>query len=404
MIKYLFTKDAGGKFRYAVIECFEEWNHLAKGFVIQRSYGVVRGKNILSPTIVVDRPKQNRTWKEQYTLQFNSEVKKFLDKGYKEVDRHPNEIPEEKLSEIFGEVKMRIGSTVKPMLAKKESDIKNRKIFDKEWYISRKINGVRCLIYYDGKVKTASRGATNYDLAIIHIISHPLIEEFFKNHPDAILDGEIYKHEPGVYTLNKISGICRTQSTVDDGKDLEFYWYDIVDLKSPFKDRFQTMKEWAKELKLTEFEPSRELDEKTLHIQFVPQQIVKGFDNMKKLHDEWINDGWEGAVIRNPDSVYKPGSRGNDWIKIKEYSDSTYKVIGYELGLRGSEDMVFICEMEDGRTFKASPMGARAIKEEYVQNFDSCYKNQLGDCKYFEISPYGIPQQPKFIAFRWDLN
>lgn len=401
MIKYLFTKDAGGKFRYAVIECFEEWNPLAKGFVIQRSYGVVRGKNILSPTIVVDRPKQNRTWKEQYTLQFNSEVKKFLDKGYKEVDRHPNEIPEEKLSEIFGEVKMRIGSTVKPMLAKKESDIKNRKIFDKEWYISRKINGVRCLIYYDGKVKTASRGATNYDLAICHIITHPLIEKFFKNHPDAILDGEIFKKN---LSLNIISGICRSQKTVNDGKDLQFYWYDIVDLQAPFSKRWNTMQEWSKELQLSDFDPDKQFSDEELHIQFLPQEKISGWNNMKKLHDKWVQDGWEGAVIRLAESVYKPGARGNDWIKIKSYLDATYKVIGYELGLRGSEDMVFICEMEDGRTFKAMPIGNRATKEEYIRNFEKEYKNQWGDCKYFEISPYGIPQQPRFLNFRWDIN
>ena len=262
---------------------------------------------------------------------------------------------------------------------------------------------VRCLIYRDnkGRIRTASRGATNYDIAIIHIIQHPKIEAFFKAHPDAILDGEVYKF--GV-SLNLISGICRSQKTVNDGKDLEFYWYDIVDLTASFSERWKCMQEWSKELELSEFNPNRYFSDEELHIQFLPQVEISGYENMKKLHDEYVSEGWEGLVVRLASSVYKPGSRGNDLIKIKEYFDSTYKVIGYELGLRGSEDMVFICEMEDGRTFKASPMGNRDVKEEYVQNFDSCYKNQLGDCKYFEISPYGIPQQPKFIAFRWDLN
>ena len=146
MIKYLLTKDSSGKFRYAVVECFEEWNPVAKGFVIQKSYGTVRGKNILSPAIIIDRPKQKRTWKEQYTLQFNSEVKKFLDKGYVEVEKHPNDIPDEELNNIYGDVKTNQYGVIKPMLAKPAKDIKNSKIFDKEYYISRKINGVRCLI------------------------------------------------------------------------------------------------------------------------------------------------------------------------------------------------------------------------------------------------------------------
>lgn len=401
MIKHLLGKASTGKWRFWTIECDENY-YDGEGYKIIRKYGQLNGKETLGPVITVPHGKANRTTREQLELQFNSELKKQKDKGYKETKKHPNEYTEEELQSIYGDVKMREGSTVKPMLAKQEKDIKNRKIFDKDWYISRKVNGVRCLIYYDGKqIRTASRGAINYDIAIIHIIQHPLLEKFFKNHPEAILDGEIFKMG---WTLNKISGICRTQATVFDGKDLEFYWYDIVDLEKSFSERWKLMNEWSKEFQLTDFDPYRHIGEDTLHIQFLPQELISGFDNMKKLHDEWVEDGWEGAVIRNPDSVYKPGSRGNDWIKIKSYLDGTYKVIGYELGLRGTEDMVFVCKTEEGKTFNAKPMGDRLIKEEYIQNFESKYKNQLGDCKYFELSPYGIPQQPQFVSFRWDLN
>ena len=91
MIKYLLGKASTGKFRFAIVECDEEWHEPEHGYVIQRSYGQVGGKTTLSPKIIVDRTKQKRTWKEQYTLQFNSETKKFLDKGYVEVEKHPKE-------------------------------------------------------------------------------------------------------------------------------------------------------------------------------------------------------------------------------------------------------------------------------------------------------------------------
>ena len=39
--------------------------------------------------------------------------------------------------------------------------------------------------------------------------------------------------------------------------------------------------------------------------------------------------------------------------KIKQYKSSEFLVTGYELGLRGSEDMTFICETEDCIVFKA---------------------------------------------------
>lgn len=398
MITYLLGKSSTGKFRWWCIEFDEDW-YEGQGYCLKRTYGQLNGKVTEGPLIYIPKGKSTRTVKEQAILQYNSEVKKQLDKGYKEVEKHPNEYTEEELQAIYGDVKMREGATVKPMLAKQEKDIKNRKIFDNEWYISRKVNGVRCLIYYDGnKIRTSSRGATNYDLAIIHIIQHPILEEFFKNHPKAILDGEIYK---AGYSLNKISGICRTQATVNDGKDLQFYWYDIVDLEQPFSERWKTMNEWSKELQLSDFDPYKHFSDSELHMQFLPQQLISGFDNMKKLHDKWVSEGWEGAVIRNPNSVYKPGSRGNDWIKIKVYQDSEYPIVGISEGLR-DEDMCFILETPSGQQFNCKPMGDREQKQWYREHIEELIGKNL-TIKYFEMSGVEgseVPQQPVGICIR----
>lgn len=399
MIKYLLGKASTGKFRFAIVECDEEWHEPEHGYVIQRSYGQVGGKTTLSPKIIVDRTKQKRTWKEQYTLQFNSETKKFLDKGYVEVEKHPKEYSLEELEAIFGDVKTNQYGVIKPQLAKQAKDIKNLKIFDKEYYISRKINGVRCLIYYDGnQVRTSSRGAINYDIAIYHIITHPLIEKFFKNHPDAILDGEIFKKN---LSLNFISGICRSQKTINDGKNLQFYWYDIIDLQAPFSKRWNIMQEWSKELQLSDFDPDKQFSDEELHIQFLPQEKISGWNNMKKLHDKWVQDGWEGAVIRLAESVYKPGARGNDWIKIKVYQDAEYPIIGISEGLR-EEDMCFILETPNGQQFKCKPMGDREQKQWYRDHIDEL-KGKLLTIKYFEMSGVEgseIPQQPIGICVR----
>lgn len=398
MVTYLLGRASTGKYRWWQCECDEVY-YEGIGYIIKRSYGQLNGKATFGPNVNIPFGKAKRTTKEQLILQFNSEVKKQIDKGYKEVEKHPNEYTEEELQAIYGDVKVREGATVKPMLAKQEKDIKNRKIFDNEWYISRKINGVRCLIYFDGKrIRTSSRGATNYDIAIIHIIQHPILEEFFKNHPTAILDGEIYK---AGLSLNKISGICRTQATVNDGKDLQFYWYDIVDLEQPFSERWKTMNEWKKELQLPDFDPYKCFSDSDLHIQFLPQESIKGFDKMKKLHDKWVSEGWEGAVIRNPNSTYKPGSRGNDWIKIKVYQDAEYPIVGISEGLR-DEDMCFILETPNGQKFNCKPMGDREQKQWYREHIDELIGKNL-TIKYFEMSGVEgseVPQQPVGICIR----
>jgi ATP-dependent DNA ligase len=399
MKTYLLGRASTGKLRQVCVEFHEDWDEEHKGLLITRDYGQVGGKITHAPDIWITIGKAGRTHREQALLQFNHLVKEYTDKAYKIIDKSPDEYTLDELSEIYGEVKMR-GDTVKPMLAKQESAVTNRKIFeDREWYGSRKVNGVRCLIFYDGKnVRTVSRGATNYDLAINHIIAHPLVVKFFQTHNDAILDGEIYK---AGLSLNFISGICRSQKTVDDGKDLEFYWYDIADLEHSFTDRFKIMQEWAKELELTEFDPERHLSEDKLHIQFLPQVSIKGFDNMKKLHDKYVEEGWEGLVVRQAKSKYKPGARTNDWIKIKIYIDAEYPIVGIADGLR-EEDMCFILETPNGQRFNCKPMGDREQKHWYYEHIDELIGKQL-TIKYFEMSGVEgseVPQQPIGIAIR----
>jgi len=404
MIKYLLGKATTGKFRFAVVECDEEWHDDVKGYTIQRSYGQVQGKTTLSPLIVVDRTKQKRNWQEQYTLQFNSEVKKFLDKGYKEVDKHPNEYTEEELHELYGSVTTNQYGIIKPMLAKQSEKVTNTKIFDKMWLGSRKINGTRCLMYWDGEnIQTASRGGEHYNAATSHLREHPALREIFQCNPTLILDGELYKHGK---SLQQISGAARMEKNAYDCDWLEYWVYDCIHLDELDKkaaDRLAWLESLANTYNIG-FNPYKRWEEGELQLQFVPQVEVSGWDNMKKLHDEYVSEGFEGLVIRDPSKPYKPNGRTNDMIKIKQYIDETFKVVGYELGLRGSEDMCFICEMEDGRTFKAMPLGDRSVKAEYIDNFEEKYNGHLGDCKYFELSDEGKPCQPKFLAFRFDLE
>ena len=138
MIKYLLGKSSTGKFRWWSIEGDEHY-YEGQGYLLVRKYGQVNGKTTEGPVISVPHGKAKRTTKEQLILQFNSEVKKQIDKGYKEVEKHPDEYSESELNEIFGSVKMRAG-TVKPMLAK-QADKVSAKTFDKEYYGSRKVNG-----------------------------------------------------------------------------------------------------------------------------------------------------------------------------------------------------------------------------------------------------------------------
>lgn len=404
MKEYLLSRASTGKFRFAIVEWDEEWKEPEHAFLITRKYGQIGGKVTESPKTWIEKGKAGRSHREQATLQFNSFVKGYLDKGYIKVPSDPNTYSEEKCIELFGEVKTNQYGVIKPQLAKQADKVTNKKIFDKEWLISRKLDGVKALFYWDGKeVHTASRGGEHYDVATTHLRENTQLVEFFKANPTIILDGELFKR---FKTLQQISGAARMEKNAYDCDWLEYWVYDCYDTANPdmiASDRYKfLMSELCDKCYIPMYMTIKD-DKYNVSIRLLLHEYVEGWDNMNKLHDQWVAEGFEGAVITDPSKPYKPGSRCNNLIKIKHYQSEDFKVIGYKLGLRGSEDMTFTCELDDGRTFEAMPCGDRATKAEYVENFETKYKNKIGECTFFNWSDTGLPLQPRFRIFRWDL-
>lgn len=404
MIKYLLSKSNTNKFRFAVVTWDEEWKEPEHGFLITREYGQVGGKTTKSPDTWIKVGKAGRSHKEQAILQFNSFVKGYLDKGYKEVDKHPNEYKIEELNQIFGEIKTNQFGVIKPQLAKQADKVTNPKIFDREWLISRKLDGVKALFYYkDGEIHTASRGGTDYDASTVHLREDINLINFFKTNPTIILDGELFVRGK---TLQQISGAARMEKDADTDW-LQYWVYDCYDTSNPeiiAIERYEFLvNNFCRDF---EFPIYYDIGDDNLDssIRLLNHDRVSGWDSMKYLHDVWVSEGFEGAVITDPDKPYKPGSRCNNLIKIKQYKSEDFKVIGYKLGLRGSEDMTFTCELEDGRTFEAMPCGTRDIRSEYVENFEEKYKNHKAECTFFNYSDSGIPTQSKLRIFRFDLE
>jgi len=90
------------------------------------------GKKTVAPDIEILKGKVKRTIDEQLTLEFNSNFKKYLDKGYKDVsDLKFDELTEDKCKEILGDTKTDANGALKPMLCKL-LDKSNKKLTDKQ--------------------------------------------------------------------------------------------------------------------------------------------------------------------------------------------------------------------------------------------------------------------------------
>lgn len=259
---------------------------------------------------------------------------------------------------------------------------------------------VRCLFYYnfeDDKIHSASRGGENYDAATTHLREDPELLEVFRNMPHLILDGELYKHGK---SLQQISGAARMEKNAYDCDWLEYYVYDLIDLENldkPAKDRIKLLQSiqqsygWG-------FDPYREWKEGELQIQVVPQVYISGWASMKKLHAQYVEEGFEGLVIRNPDKPYKPNGRTNDMIKIKMYKDDEFEITGLSEGLR-EEDMCFTLVTADGLEFKAKPIGTRELKQQYREDLNQLI-GKMATVKYFYLSDEGTPLQPVLKCIR----
>lgn len=394
----LVTKDNKGKTR--VVEISYEWDDAQHGFVIRRKTYQYGGKVTVQPEIWIYKGKVKRTVSEQARLEYNSHLKKYTDKGYKLL---PSSIKINNAVAVEAFVEEHLGNGVtdsngfkKHMLAK-QADKVATSVFDKikYWYGSRKIDGVRCSFYWkDGEVRTASRGGGDYDASTSFMRHNPKLIQFFEEHPDIVLDGELYKHGK---SLQQISGAARLEKDTAGMDWLEYYIYDVMDSTKTFEERLDILHDITDELNLG-FNPEREWDDGELKFQIVPQETVVGWANIQKLHDKYVGEGFEGIVIRDPSKVYNFGGKTNAMIKVKMYKDAEFEIVGYSEGLR-PEDMVFECKTKEGKEFEAKPMGPRELKWEYLDRMDEII-GKMATVKYFYLSDEGCPLQPVLKCIR----
>lgn len=394
---YLISKDSKGKIR--VVNISYDWDKDLNGYVIRRFTSQYGGKITTQPIILVDKGKgigkARRTVSEQAKLEYDSRVNKYMDKGYKKLPKSIDLYTKEELDALLPEETTDSEGNLKPMLAKDFHDVATSVLEKQWWYASRKIDGVRCLMFVkDGEIHTSSRGGKNYDNSTYHITCNPKLKKFMLDNPTLILDGELYVHG---YSLQTLSGLARLKKETDKCDELQYYIYDVVDTNKTFEERLEILDHIKDELQL-DFEPNKTFEDGDLQIQMVPHVKVEGWVQIKKTHDSYVKEGFEGAVIRRPDKKYGVNKRTNDMVKVKEYQDGEFKIIGFSEGLR-PEDMVFVCITEDGKEFEAKPVGPRELKHEYLERIDEII-GKMATVKYFSFSDGGTPTQPVLKCIR----
>jgi ATP-dependent DNA ligase len=264
-----------------------------------------------------------------------------------------------------------------PMLAHKYEDYKTKIKFPLA--SQKKLDGVRCIIRKDGMWSRNGK----------KIISAPHIFEslktLFETNPDLILDGELFALKESCDFNKIISCVKKTkpkhEDLIESEKYIQYWIYDCPSNSGIFTERI----EFLKTLVLSEY------------CVLVSTEIVNNENELIELYKEYINDGFEGQMLRVLDSPYQT-KRSSYLLKHKSFMDDEYVILdilegqGKLTGKAGT--MVF--ETKNGDRFNSSINGDHSYLEEIWLNKDK-FIGLTATVKYFELTntENPVPRFPK---------
>jgi ATP-dependent DNA ligase len=215
---------------------------------------------------------------------------------------------------------------------------------------------------------------------------------FFKQYPDVVLDGELYNHELK-HDFEKIISLVRKQKpTADDRLEaqslVQFHVYDYFDnnVYDVYKGRMHSLVNTAIY---------------DVQIKYVPAYLVDSYNYARELHQEFLDKGYEGSIIRL-NGLYKHG-RSYDLMKFKDFSDTEATIIGYEAGKGKRQGTLgkFIMLDDEGIQFGCPPGKGYSYKDlaAMLDNVHD-YIGQRATFTYFQKTNAGSYRHPLFKCIR----
>jgi DNA ligase 1 len=152
-------------------------------------------------------------------------------------------------------------------------------------------------------------------------------------------------------------------------------------------------------------------------------------EECEKMLGLYLAEGFEGAMLRDPDSLYKQGRhtlKSQALMKLKQFFDSEATIIGFEEKMHNENEKTKDERGYSKRSQKkegmvpAGTLGALIVKWEDVEfkigsGYTDDQRQELWDnkesllgklttFKFQELSKYGIPRFPVFKCIREEFN
>ena len=367
----LYKMDSKGKIRVLTVSYGSD----ERGSFYEQEHGLLDGKLQTSRTYVAGKNagKANATTdEEQAEKEAESKRAKKRDRG-----GYSESIPEDK--------------PMMPMLALTH-DKHGHKI-KYPAYVQPKLDGIRCFVHVDGESVTLKSRTGKEFTSLDHIADavRELVSVMGKSVGSFILDGELYNHQFKEDFQGLVSAIKRDKPS-ETTHMVQFHCYDYVAEGRDFEDRIQElyhMDQWLSEVTT---------------IQIVQTFLVDNLDEVVEQNSLWLEDGYEGSMIRNAKGGYQPNRRSPDLQKYKSFMDAEFEIVGaVENKGKMEGQCTFTCVTEDGTEFGCKPMGDESQREQYWIDFQAGkLTGKMLTVKFFEwtTSENPVPRFPVGVIVR----
>jgi ATP-dependent DNA ligase len=256
-----------------------------------------------------------------------------------------------------------------PMLAHRHDRMKD--IDYDNAYLQMKYNGHRCLVTMTNSGLIAYSRKGRRITTIDHILNG------IKLPIGCTIDGELYCHST---PLQRISSWAKRKQP--DTLKLEYMVYDTISNKG-YRDRYNELIKMELGRSARVAPTDKSVSKRTLSHQL----------------ESAISFGFEGLIIRQLNMPYAVGKRSKSLIKVKQFIDDEFLVVG----IKPSSDgwAILTCDAKNGETFDVSAPGTMQEKLRVIRNREQ-YLGRMVSVSYAELTISGKPFHP--TANNWKVE
>ena len=265
-------------------------------------------------------------------------------------------------------------------------------------YVEPKLDGIRCFaIVENGEAQLFARSGkliSNFDSTIGAALGEL---------GDGCYDGELMGED---FVALMRQAYRKDNAKIDDAYLSLFDYLPLCEWKSgnvvmSTKARYTNLKRKVGSLNLRELITK---PDEPLYLNVVERhEVPAGVDDIMALHHKFVQEGYEGAMVKTIDAPYRFG-RSYDVMKVKEFHDVDLPIVGLEEGTGRHTGKLGAVKINYNGVVVKVGSGFSDEEREQVWNDQESFMGRIIEVRYQEVTPDGSLRFPTFVCFRNDRD